>query len=87
MQAPFYIIVRNGFSMNFSIRGSSAWWLLARIVRVTALDIQVSLRNPTALLEDSMTSVKTLFAVCCLKYFLQTTNEESLKKDIDISFR
>ena len=25
MQASFYIIVRNGFSMNFSIRGSSAW--------------------------------------------------------------
>ena len=25
---------------------------------VTALDIQVSLRNPTAMLEDSMTSVK-----------------------------
>ena len=28
------------------------------MVRVTALDIQVSLRNPTAMLEDSMTSVK-----------------------------
>ena len=27
MQASFYIIVRNGFSMNFSIRGSRAWWL------------------------------------------------------------
>ena len=26
MQASFYIIVHNSFSMNFSIRGSSAWW-------------------------------------------------------------
>ena len=31
------------------------------MVRVTALDIQVSLHNPTAMLEDSMMSVKTLF--------------------------
>ena len=61
MQASFYIIVRNGFSMNFSIRGSSAWRSHACMVRVTALDIQVSLRNPTAMLEDSMTSVKTLY--------------------------
>ena len=60
MQAYFYIIVRNGFSMNFSIRGSSAWWSLARMVHLTALDIQVSLRNPTAMLEDSITSVKTV---------------------------
>ena len=30
MQASFYIIVRNGCSMNFSIRGSSAWWSRAR---------------------------------------------------------
>ena len=30
-------------------------------VRVTALDIQVSLHNPMAMLEDSMTSVKTLY--------------------------
>ena len=30
-------------------------------VRVTAPDIQVSLRNPTAMLEDSMMSVKTLY--------------------------
>ena len=46
-----------------SIRGSSAWWSLAHMVRVgvTALDIQVSLRNSTAMLEDSMTSVKTLY--------------------------
>ena len=44
--ASFYIIVRKGFFMNFSIRGSSAWWLRARMVHVTALDIQVSLRNP-----------------------------------------
>ena len=63
MQASFYIIVRNGFSMNFSIRGSSAWWSRARMVRVTALDIQVSLRNLMAMLEDSMTSVKTLYFV------------------------
>ena len=61
MQASFYIIVHNGFSMNFSIRGSSAYWLHARMVHVTALDIQVSLRNPTAILEDSMTSLKTLY--------------------------
>ena len=31
------------------------------MVYVTALDIQVSLRNLTAMLEDSMTSVKTLY--------------------------
>ena len=63
MQASFYIIVRNGFFMNFSIRGSSAWWSRARMVRVTALDIQVSLHNPTAILEDSMTSLKTLYLI------------------------
>ena len=61
MQALFYIIVRNGFSMNFSIRGSSARWSRTLMVRVTALDIQVSLRNPTAILEDSVMSVKTLY--------------------------
>ena len=61
MQASFYIIVRNGFFMNFSIHGSSAWWSRARMVRMTALDNQISLRNPTAMLEDSMTSVKTLY--------------------------
>ena len=33
------------------------------MVRVTALDIQVSLRNPMAMLEDSTTSVKTLCIV------------------------
>ena len=60
MQASFCVIVRNSFSMNFSIRGSSAWWTRARMLRVTALDSQVSLRNPMAMLEDSMTSVKTL---------------------------
>ena len=53
--------MRNGFSMNFSIRGSSAWWSGTRMVRVTALDIQVNLRNLMAMLEDSMTSVKTLY--------------------------
>ena len=63
MQASFYIIVRNGFSMNFSIRSSSVWWSRARMVHVTALDIQVSLRNPTAMLEDSMMSVITLFSI------------------------
>ena len=47
--------------MNFSIRGSSIWWSRARMVRVTALDIQVSLRNPTTMLEDSMMSVKMLY--------------------------
>ena len=31
------------------------------MVRVTALDIQARLRNPMALLEDSMTSVTTLY--------------------------
>ena len=49
MQASFHIIVRNGLSMNFSIRGSIARWSHARMVRLTALDIQVSLRNPTAM--------------------------------------
>ena len=61
MQASFYIMVHNGFSMNFSIRSSSAWWSRMRMVHVTALDIQVSLRNLMAMLEDSMTSVKTLY--------------------------
>ena len=28
----FYIIVHNGFSMNFSIQGSSAWWPRACMV-------------------------------------------------------
>ena len=55
MQASFYISVRKGFSMNFCIRCSSAWWSRARMVRVTALDIQVNLREPTAMLEHSMT--------------------------------
>ena len=62
MQASFYIILHNGFSMNFSICGSSAWWSRVRMVLVTALDFQVSLRNPTVMLEDSL-SVKTL----CMK--------------------
>ena len=62
MQASFYIIVHNSFSMNFSIRGSSARGSHARMVCVTALDIQVSLRNPMAMLEESMTSVKTLYS-------------------------
>ena len=37
--------------------------IVCAMVRVTALDIQVSLRNPTAMLEDSMTSVKTLYSM------------------------
>ena len=39
MQASFYNVVRNSFSLNFSIRGSSAWWSRTRMVRVTALVI------------------------------------------------
>ena len=62
LQASSYIVVRNGFSINLSIRGSSAWWLRMRMVRVTALDIQVSLRNPMAMLDDSMASVKMLYS-------------------------
>ena len=46
---------------TLSIRGSSAWWLCARMVRVTALDIHVSLRNLPPMLENSMTSVKMLY--------------------------
>ena len=33
------------------------------MVRMTALDIQVSLRNLTAMLEDSTTSVTTLYTL------------------------
>ena len=62
MQSSFYIIVHVGFSMSFSIRGSSPW-SPARMVRVTAMDIQVSLRDPMAMLEDSMTSVKMLYTI------------------------
>ena len=63
MQASFYIIVRNGFSMNFSIcvvqmhedhmREWCTWlpWIS-----------RFSLRNPTAMLENSMTSKKTLYS-------------------------
>ena len=47
MQASFYMIVHNGF---FSICGSSAWWLCTRMVHMTALDVSVILRNPTAML-------------------------------------
>ena len=58
----------------FVVQG--AWWSLHRacMVRVTALDILVSLRNPTPMLDYSMTSVKSwkrsisilldTFAVC-----------------------
>ena len=61
MQASFDIIVRNGFSIHFSIRGSRAWRSRMRIECVTSLDIQVSLCNPMAMLEDSMTSENTLY--------------------------
>ena len=61
VHAFLYIIVRNVFSMNLSILGSSAWYLRARMVGVTALDIQVSLRNSMAMFEDSMTSVKMIY--------------------------
>ena len=61
MKASFYIIVRNCLFINFSIRGSSAWWSRTCMVRMTALDIQVSLRNPMAMLDDSMTLVKMLY--------------------------
>ena len=57
MQAS--VIVHNGFSMNFSIRGSSAWWLRARAwlpwISRSVCTIQL------AMLEDSMTSVKTRY--------------------------
>ena len=33
------------------------------MVHVAALDIQASLRNPSAILEDSVTSVKTLYLI------------------------
>ena len=46
MQASVYIIVRNSFSMNFSIRGSS--------------DPGQSAQSD-GMLEDSMTPVKTLY--------------------------
>ena len=84
MQASFYIIVHNNFSMNFSIRGSSAWWSRERMVHVSALDIQVSLRNLTAMLEDSMTSVKTLYMFLWPFYdvfhriVLQSMNENTI---------
>ena len=38
-----------------------SFYIIMRKVCMTALDIQVSLRNPTAMLLDSMTSVKTLY--------------------------
>ena len=57
MQASFYIIVRNGFSVSFSIRGSSAWWSRAWQPWIS----RSVCANPTAMLEDSMTSVKTLY--------------------------
>ena len=61
MQASFYIIVRNSIFMNFTIRGSSVSWLRARMVRMTALDIQVSLGNPMAFVLPTWLLVKTLY--------------------------
>ena len=50
--------------MNFSIRGLSAqWWSRVRMVHVTALDIQVSLRNPTAMLKQHGVSENALYRV------------------------
>ena len=64
MQVFFYITVRKFFSPWTSpfVVQASTWWSHARMVRVTALDIQVSLCNPTAMLEDSMTSVETFYS-------------------------
>ena len=52
MQASFYIIERKSrcIFMNFLICGSSPWWLRARMVPMTALDIQVSVRSQIAIL-------------------------------------
>ena len=61
MRASFYLALHNCFFMNLSICGSSACGSRAQMVRVTILDIQVSLCKPTAMLEDSTTSVKMLF--------------------------
>ena len=76
MQASFYIIVcntvTNSIFMSFSIRGSSAWWSLVYMVRVTALDIQVSLRNAMAFFPSNMAACEnTLYCVIdgnCLLY-------------------
>ena len=45
--------------------GSGAWWSHACMVRVTTLDIKdsLSLCNPTAMLKDSMMSVKMLYMI------------------------
>ena len=50
MQASFDIILRNGFSM-VQVHDDR---VCMYVVRVTALNIQVSLRNPTAMLEDNL---------------------------------
>ena len=54
----FFVMV-SPWTILFMVQG--AWWLRARMVHVTALDIQVSLRNPMAMLEDSITSLKILY--------------------------
>ena len=88
MHASSYIIVRNGFSMNFSICGSSAWWSRARMVHVTALDIQISLRNLTAILEDSMMSVKTPYIESLLnKHWNMQASKYGLHAYLACSFR
>ena len=60
MQASLYIIGRNGIFMNFSIHGSNRWWSHAPMVCVTALDIQVSLRNPMAFVLQHGCSIMTM---------------------------
>ena len=70
MQASSYIIVRNGFSMNFSIRGSSAWWSRTRMVRVNALDIQFSLRNLTPCWRTAWRPWKC--SILCYMYLLKS---------------
>ena len=49
-----------------------------------ALDIQVSLRNPTAMLEDSMTSEKTLYSVRMIhKMILASRRLMKLKTELN----
>ena len=72
MQTSFYIIVCNGFSMNFSIHGSSTWLSRTRMVRVTALDIQVSMCNLTPcwgqhdISENALLESKIILWIFCL---------------------
>ena len=68
MQTSFHIIVCNGFFMNFSIRGSSAWRLRVRM-HVTALDIQVRLRNPTPCWRTAWRQWKCSIWFCYNRHF------------------